>query len=240
MSSARTPHRALIAAFLFFVVIDAGLVVVNPLLIKHLLDDGVIAKDASVVLWSAVAMAVTSILDAMLGVATGYLSSRIGESLIFDLRTKVFAHVQRMSLAFFTRTQTGALVSRLNNDVIGAQRAFTSTLSGTVSNSISVVVVGITMFALSWQVTLACLALFPLLLLASRWVGRQISGLTRRQMDGNADLGNMMTERFNVGGALLLKLFGRRDEEDASYSEKAGRCATWASASPSSRGSSWR
>ena len=130
--------------------------------------------------------------------------------------------MQRMSLAFFTRTQTGALVSRLNNDVIGAQRAFTSTLSGTVSNSISVVVVGITMFALSWQVTLACLALFPLLLLASRWVGRQISGLTRRQMDGNADLGNMMTERFNVGGALLLKLFGRRDEEDESYSEKAG------------------
>ena len=167
-------------------------------------------------------MALVSILDAMLGVATGYLSSRIGESLIFDLRTKVFAHVQRMSLAFFTRTQTGALVSRLNNDVIGAQRAFTSTLSSTVSNSISVVVVGITMFALSWQVTLACLALFPLLLLASRWVGRQISGLTRQQMDGNADLGNMMTERFNVGGALLLKLFGRRDEEDAKYAEKAG------------------
>ena len=216
------PHRGLIAAFLFFVVIDAGLVVVNPLLIKHLLDDGVIAKDVSVVVWLAVAMAVTSIFDAILGVATGYLSSRIGESLIFDLRTKVFAHVQRMSLAFFTRTQTGALVSRLNNDVIGAQRAFTSTLSSAVSNSISVVVVGITMFALSWQVTLACLALFPLLLLASRWVGRQISGLTRRQMDGNADLGNLMTERFNVGGALLLKLFGRRDEEDANYAEKAG------------------
>ena len=196
--------------------------VVNPLLIKHLLDDGIIGKDTSLVLWLSLAMAVTSIFDAALGVATGYLSSRIGESLIFDLRTRVFAHVQRMSLAFFTRTQTGALVSRLNNDVIGAQRAFTSTLSGTVSNSISVVVVGITMFALSWQVTLACLALFPLLLLASRWVGRQISGLTRRQMDGNADLGNLMTERFNVGGALLLKLFGRRDEEDAKYAEKAG------------------
>ncbi len=216
------PHRALIASFLFFVVLDAGLVVVNPLLIKHLLDDGVIGKNASLVLWLALAMAVTSILDAALGVASGYLSSRIGESLIFDLRTQVFAHVQRMSLAFFTRTQTGALVSRLNNDVIGAQRAFTSTLSSTVSNSISVVVVGITMFTLSWQVTLACLALFPLLLIASRWVGRQISGLTRRQMDGNADLGNLMTERFNVGGALLLKLFGRRDEEDAKYAEKAG------------------
>src|SRR6195952_1009216 len=216
------PHKRLIAGFLFFVVLDAGLVVVNPLLIKHLLDDGILGKNASLVVWLALAMGVVSILDAILGVGSGFLSSRIGESLIFDLRTKVFGHVQRMSLAFFTRTQTGALVSRLNNDVIGAQRAFTSTLSSTVSNSISVVVVGITMFALSWQVTLACLLLFPLLLLASRWVGRQVSGLTRRQMDGNADLGNMMTERFNVGGALLLKLFGRRDEEDEKYAEKAG------------------
>jgi ATP-binding cassette subfamily B protein len=216
------PHRGLILGFLAFVVLDAALVVVNPLLVKHLLDDGILKKDVSLVLWLAATMALVSVLDAILGVGSGYLSSRIGESLIFDLRTKVFAHVQRMSLAFFTRTQTGALVSRLNNDVIGAQRAFTSTLSSTVSNSISVVVVGITMVALSWQVTIACLLLFPLLLLASRWVGRRISGLTRRQMDGNADLGNMMTERFNVGGALLLKLFGRRDEEDAKYAEKAG------------------
>ncbi len=216
------PHRGLIAGFLVFVVLDAALVVVNPLLIKRLLDDGILGHDTSLVLWLALAMALVSILDAALGVGSGYLSSRIGESLIFDLRTKVFAHVQRMSLAFFTRTQTGALVSRLNNDVIGAQRAFTSTLSSTVSNSISVVVVGFTMLALSWQVTVACLLLFPLLLVASRWVGRQISGLTRRQMDGNADLGNMMTERFNVGGALLLKLFGRREEEDERYAEKAG------------------
>jgi ATP-binding cassette subfamily B protein len=125
-------------------------------------------------------------------------------------------------LAFFTRTQTGALVSRLNNDVIGAQRAFTSTLSSTVSNSISVVVVGIAMLALSWRITLLTLLLFPLLLLASHWVGLKLSGLTRQQMEGNADLGNNMTERFNVGGALLLKLFGRRDEEDARFAEKAG------------------
>jgi ATP-binding cassette, subfamily B, bacterial len=126
-----------------------------------------------------------------------------------------------MSLAFFTRTQTGALVSRLNNDVIGAQRAFTSTLSSTVSNMISVIVVGIAMIALSWQVTLLCLATFPLLLLASRWVGNRLAGLTREQMQGNADLGNSMTERFNVGGAMLLKLFGRRDEEDAMFAGKA-------------------
>ena len=129
--------------------------------------------------------------------------------------------MQRQSLAFFTRTQTGALVSRLNNDVIGAQRAFTSTLQGTVSNIISAVVVGVTMLFLSWPVTLLCLALFPILLLASKLVGVRLADLSRQQMDGNADLGNAMTERFNVGGAMLLKLFGRRDQEDAVYAQKA-------------------
>ncbi|MGH3413169.1 MAG: ABC transporter ATP-binding protein [Marmoricola sp.] len=221
IASFAAPHRRLIAGFLFFVVLDAAIVVVNPLLIQHLLDDGVLAHDASVVVWLAGAMALTALVDAALGVANGYLSSRIGENLIYDLRTSVFAHVQRMSLAFFTRTQTGALVSRLNNDVMGAQRAFTSTLSSTVANAISVVVVGVTMVALSWQVTLVCLALFPILLVASRWVGRRVSRLTRDQMDGNAVLGNAMTERFSVGGALLLKLFGRRDEEDRRYAERA-------------------
>jgi ATP-binding cassette subfamily B protein len=216
------PHSRLLVAFVALVVVDAALVVVNPLLVKSLLDNGIVKHDAGLVTWLALTMAGVAVFDAGLGVASGYLSSRIGENLIFDLRTKVFGHVQRMSLAFFTRTQTGALVSRLNNDVIGAQRAFTSTLSSTVSNTISVIVVGVAMIALSWQITLACVALFPLLLLASRWVGRQISGLTRAQMDGNADLGNLMTERFNVGGALLLKLFGRRAEEDARYAEKAG------------------
>lgn len=216
------PHKTLISIFLVFVVLDAALVVATPLLVKHLLDNGILAGNGGVVTAVAFAMVGVALVDAGLGVVSGYLSSRIGENLIFDLRTQVFAHVQRMSLAFFTRTQTGALVSRLNNDVIGAQRAFTSTLSSTVANSISVVVVGIAMVALSWQITLACLALFPLLLLASRWVGRQLSGLTRRQMDGNADLGSLMTERFNVGGALLLKLFGRREDEDAKYAEKAG------------------
>ena len=216
------PHRSLIGSFLFFVVLDAALVVVTPLLVKHLLDDGIVAGNGSVVTAIAFAMVAVALVDALLGIASGYLSSRIGENLIFDLRTQVFGHVQRMSLAFFTRTQTGALVSRLNNDVIGAQRAFTSTLSSTVANSISVLVVGVAMIALSWQITLACLALFPLLLIASRWVGRQLSGLTRQQMNGNADLGNLMTERFNVGGALLLKLFGRREDEDARYAEKAG------------------
>src|SRR5690606_5052991 len=140
--------------------------------------------------WLALAIAGVALLSAAVAVLVGWFSSRIGENLIYRLRVELFAHVQRMSLAFFTRTQTGALVSRLNNDVVGAQRAFTSTLSGTVANSISVVVVGITMLALSWQVTLLCLLLFPILLAASRWVGTKLSALTREQMDGNADLGN--------------------------------------------------
>jgi ATP-binding cassette subfamily B protein len=215
------PHRRLIAAFLVLTVIDAGLVVVTPLLVQRIIDDGILEGDTGLVTLLALAMGATALFGAVLTVAAGYLSSRIGEGLIYDLRTRVFGHVQRQSLAFFTRTQTGALVSRLNNDVIGAQRAFTSTLSSTVSSTISVLVVGVAMFALSWQVTLMCLALFPLLLLISRVVSAKLAGLTREQMDGNADMGNAMTERFNVGGAMLLKLFGRRDEEDRHFATKA-------------------
>jgi ATP-binding cassette subfamily B protein len=165
------PHRRLIAAFLVLTVLDAGLVVVSPLLVKRIVDHGILGGDGRLVTLLALAMAGVAVLDAVLTVLVGYLSSRIGEGLIYDLRTQVFGHVQRQSLAFFTRTQTGALVSRLNNDVIGAQRAFTSTLSGTVSNSISVLVVGIAMVALSWQITLLCLVMFPFLYLASRWWG---------------------------------------------------------------------
>jgi ATP-binding cassette subfamily B protein len=215
------PHRRSIGLFLAGTVLDAGLVVVPPLLMQRLVDHGILAHDVSVVVWLAVGIAAAAFADALLGLFTGYLSSRIGEGLIFDLRTQVFAHVQRQSLAFFTRTQTGALVSRLNSDVIGAQSAFTSTLSGTVSNAVSVVVVGVTMLALSWQVTLLCLLLFPLLLLTSRWVSGRMAALTRDRMDGNAAMGTSMTERFNVGGAMLLKLFGHRQTEDARFAEKA-------------------
>jgi ATP-binding cassette, subfamily B, bacterial len=215
------PHKRLIAVFLAVTVVDAATVVVTPLLVQRIVDDGILQHDRSVVGWLATAMAGMALFSAFTSITGGYLSSRIGEGLIFDLRTRVFGHVQRQSLAFFTRTQTGALVSRLNNDVIGAQRAFTSTLSSTVANTIAVLVVGITMIALSWQVTLLCLAMFPVLFLISRFVSGRLAGLTRLQMDGNADLGNVMTERFNVGGAMLLKLFGRRGEEDAQFAEKA-------------------
>ena len=215
------PHRALISAFLVFTVFDAALVVVTPLLTQRLIDDGVLEQNVSLVVWLAAAMALVAVVDMGFGIVSGWLSTRIGEGLIFDLRTQVFGHVQRQSLAFFTRAQTGALVSRLNTDVLGAQRAFTSTLSNSVSNLISLVVVGAAMLVLSWQVTLMCVALFPILFLTSRWVGRRLAGLTREQMDGNAALATTMTERFNVGGALLLKLFGRREEEDAAFAQRA-------------------
>ncbi len=216
------PHKKPIGFFLVVTVLDSMLVVVNPLLIKRIVDDGIRGGDSGLVTVLALLMVAAALVGAVLTVVGGWFSSVIGEGLIFDLRTRVFGHVQRQSLAFFTRTQTGALVSRLNNDVIGAQRAFTSTLSNTVSSAISVVVVGIAMLALSWQVTLLCLALFPLLLVSSRWVSGRLASLTRQQMDGNADMGNAMTERFNVGGAMLLKLFGHRATEDELFADKAG------------------
>jgi ATP-binding cassette, subfamily B, bacterial len=215
------PHKAQIALFLVLTVVDAALVVVSPLLIQRIVDDGISEGDTRLVVLLAMGMALVAVFEAVLTVLSGVISARIGEGLILDLRSNVFAHVQRLGLAFFTRTQTGALVSRLNNDVIGAQRAFTSTLSSTVSNSIAVLVVGAAMLALSWKVTLLALLLFPVLVVMSRWVGVRLSRLTHQQMDGNADLGNAMTERFNVGGAMLLKLFGRREEEDAAFTAKA-------------------
>jgi len=215
------PHRRLIALFVAISVVNAAMVIVSPLLIKHLIDDGIIGHDGSLITWIALGMLAATLVSAGLGISSGYLSSRIGETLIYDLRTTVFGHVQRQSLAFFTRAQTGALVSRLNSDVMGAQSAFTSTLGDGVSNVVSVAVVGVTMLALSWQITLVCLLTFPLIWLSSQVVGGRLAGLMRAQMNGNADMGQAMTERFNVGGAMLLKLFGRRDEEDANFAAKA-------------------
>ena len=157
-----------------------------------------------------------------LTVAQRWCSSTIGEGLILRLRTEVFDHVLAQPIAFFTRAQTGALVSRLNTDVIGAQQAFTSTLSGVVSNSVTLLVIAVTMATLSWPLTLASLLLFPLFLIPARRMGTLLSDLTRDSMNLNADLGNRMTERFNVAGALLVKLFGRPQQESAEYAERAG------------------
>jgi ATP-binding cassette, subfamily B, bacterial len=217
------PYTRQVIGFLALVIVDALLVVASPLLFKTIVDDGILKHDGGLVTQLALVVAVLAIGEAGLTLAQRWYSSRIGEGLIYDLRTRVFGHVQRMPLAFFSRTHTGSLVSRLNNDVIGAQRAFTSTLSGVVSNVISLLMVAGFMFLLSWQITLIALVLLPVFLLPAKWAGRKLSGLTREQMQTNALLSASMTERFNVGGALLVKLFGRPADEQREFSEKSAK-----------------
>jgi ATP-binding cassette, subfamily B, bacterial len=217
------PYRWSIAVFLALVVLDALFVVVSPLLLKRLVDNGVATGNRQVVVVIALIIAALAVVDALAGLGQRYFSSRIGEGLIYDLRKQVFGHVLRQPVAFFTRAQTGALVSRLNNDVIGAQQAFTSTLSNVVSNIVSLVLVAGTMIYLSWQITVASLLLLPVFLLPARRVGARLQKLTRESMQLNAELGGRMTERFNVAGALLVKLFGRPETEDAEFADRAGR-----------------
>ncbi|MEU7689397.1 ABC transporter ATP-binding protein/permease [Microbispora hainanensis] len=217
------PFRAQIAGFLALVVVDAVIVVANPLLMKAIIDHGITPKRVDVVVWLAVAIGGLAVLDAGLGLVQRWYSARIGEGLIYNLRTEVFDHVQRMPVAFFMRAQTGALVSRLNTDVIGAQRALTSTLSSVVSNVISLVMVLGTMLVLSWQVTLVALVLLPIFIFPAKWVGRRMSALTREQMQLDAEMSSVMTERFNVAGAMVAKLYGRPDDEAAHFAERAGR-----------------
>ncbi len=217
------PYTRQVYLFLGLVVVDALLVVAGPLLFKKIVDDGILKGDSGLVTLLALVVAMLAVGEAALTLAQRWYSSRIGEGLIYDLRTKVFGHVQRMPLAFFSRTHTGSLVSRLNNDVIGAQRAFTSTLSGVVSNLISVLMVAGFMFLLSWQITLIALAMLPVFLFPAKWAGRKLAGLTREQMQTNALLSATMTERFNVGGALLVKLFGRLPDEQREFSDRSAR-----------------
>lgn len=217
------PYRAQIGVFLALVVLDAVFLVVTPLLLRSIVDQGVTLGDRGVVISLSLLVAGLAVLDAVAGTVQRWFSARIGEGLIYDLRTQVFSHVQRQPIAFFTRAQTGALVSRLNSDVIGAQQAFTSTLSGVVSNIVSLVLVAGAMFYLSWPITLASLVMVPLFLIPARRVGARLQLLTREQMQVNADLGSRMTERFNVAGALLVKLFGRPEQEDVEFESRAGR-----------------
>ena len=216
-------YRGVIGFFMVTLILSATLVVAQPLTFRHIVDAGISQRRTDVVLAFALLVAGLAVIDNGLGVISRWLSSKIGEGLIYDLRTQVFAHVQRQPIAFFTRAQTGALVSRLNSDVVGAQQAFTSTLGGVVGNVISLVITVGTMAALSWQITLAALLLLPIFLLPARWLGRKLAALTREQMNVNAELGNQMTERFNVAGALLVKLFGRPADENSFFQSRALR-----------------
>lgn len=215
--------RGLITAFLVLVSIASLTVVAAPLLLQRLVDDGVAPGRRDVVVTLALVVAAVAVVEAVTGLVQRWLSARIGEGLIFRLRTEVFASVLQQPIAFFTRAQTGALVTRLNSDVIGAQQAFTTVLSSVVSNAISLVLIVGAMGALSWQLTLASLLLVPIFLVPSRWMGRRLAGLTHEQMELNADLGSQSTERFSVDGALLVKLYGDPAREHAQYDARAAR-----------------
>lgn len=219
------PYRLSIWIFLFTVVIDAALIVATPLLLRQLIDEGVIPKDSELVTRLAIYVGLLAVADAAMSMLGRYFSSRIGEGLIYDLRSLVFGHVQKQSIAFFTRTQTGALISRINSDVMGAQQAFTATLSGLVSNVVSLVLVGVTMMILSWQITIFSLLLLPAFLIPTKWVGRKLQELTRDSFNTNAEMSSTMTERFNVSGAMLVSLYGEPDREREYFRSRARKVA---------------
>jgi ATP-binding cassette subfamily B protein len=222
------PYRRELTLFLVLIVAAAFLAVLNPLIFKKIIDDGIGTDppetgDRGLVVALALLVAGLAVVDAGLQLWSRWFSTRIGEGLIYDMRSQVYTHISRMPIAFFTRTQTGALISRLNNDVLGAQQAFTGTLSGVVSNVIGVVLTLTAMLVLSWQITLLSLVLLPVFVIPAKLIGTKLQALTRESYALNAQMTNTMTERFNVSGALLVKLFGRPESEESSFRDKAGR-----------------
>ncbi len=217
------PYYGILVWFLILVVVDALVGVVNPLILRAIINSGIGGHNKSLIIELSLLAAALAVVATALSIVMRWISAKVGEGLIFDMRSQVFGHIQEMPIAFFTRTQTGALISRLNNDVIGAQQAFTDTLSSVVSNLISVTLVLIVMFFLSWQITLMSLIILPVFVLPAKRVGRRLSVITRESYGLNAQMNNTMNERFNVSGALLVKLFGRLDDERAAFEKKAGR-----------------
>ncbi|WP_399935968.1 ABC transporter ATP-binding protein [Streptomyces kanamyceticus] len=217
------PYRLSIVLFLVITALNAGNVVATPLLFMYLIDNGIVEGDTSVVVWISVAVAGIALLSTVLGFAEAWYSGRISEGLIYDLRTKIFDHVQRQPLAFFTRAQTGSLVSRLNTDVVGAQHAVTTLLSTVASAGLTLILVLITMFYLSWVVTLISLVIIPLFILPGKLVGGRLQRIMREHMQVNAEVGSFMSERFNVTGALLAKLYGRPSGETGMFSGLAAK-----------------
>jgi ATP-binding cassette subfamily B protein len=219
------PYRAIFALFFIALIVDAVLTIATPLLLKRLIDEGVIPKNGPLITKLALLVGLLAILSALFNIVIRWWSSRIGEGLIYDLRSQVFEHVQSQSIAFFTRTQTGALITRINTDVIGAQRAFTSTFSGVISNVITLILLIGTMISLSWQITLLSLLLLPIFLAPTKWVGRKLQRFTQQSFELNADMASTMTERFNVSGALLVKLYGNPKKEAELFRSRARKVA---------------
>ena len=216
------PYRRILAVFLTAVVLEAVVSSVSPLVLRAIFDIGIAKRREGVIIGLAVLAAALAIVDAILSLAERRISAMVGEGLIYDLRARVYGHIQRMPIAFFSRTQTGALISRLNNDVIGAQQAFTDLFSNVVGNVVLVTLILITMFFLSWQITLVALVLLPVFLIPARLVGRRLGALFHRGMELNAEMNMVMSERFNVAGAMVVKLFGRPSDELTTFQHRAG------------------
>jgi ATP-binding cassette, subfamily B, bacterial len=217
------PYAWLLALFLFVVVLDAAITIANPLIYRDIINNGILKGNARLIIHLAVLVGILGVFDSAIGVAQSYLSATVGARVVLALRTKLFEHIQQMSLAFFTRAQTGALVSRLNTDATGAQSAFTDILSDVVGNIVTVLLVLGAMFVLCWQITLAALILLPLFLLPARFWGRKLQQITRESYDLAAAMNSLMVERFNVAGAQLAKVFGRRQDERKAFEAKAVR-----------------
>ncbi len=217
------PYRRPIVTYLALIVVDAVISAGLPLVFKAVIDRGVQRHDVGLVERLALVIALLAVVQGAISLGQRWYSSRVGEGLIYDLRSATYAHVQRQSMGFFTRTQTGALISRLNSDVVGAQEAFTSTLGSILSNAVSVTLVLIAMLVLSWQVTLLSLVLLPLFIIPARLLGGRLREITRESYGLNASMSSQMTERFNVSGALLVKLFGTPEVEDRRFRERAAR-----------------
>ncbi|MEU6847143.1 ABC transporter ATP-binding protein [Streptomyces sp. NPDC046716] len=217
------PHRRRIVQFVLLSVLTALLAVATPVLAGDVVNAIVDGHDQTLVVRLAVLIAVIALAEAGIGLLARWLSANLGEGLILDLRTAVFDHVQKMPVAFFTRTRTGALVSRLNNDVIGAQRAFSNTLSGVVGNVVTLVLTLVVMLTLSWQITLLALVLLPVFVIPARRTGSRMARMQREAAAHNAAMGTRMTERFSAPGATLVKLFGRPEEESREFAARARR-----------------
>lgn len=217
------PYRRLLVGFGVLILLGAAVGAATPLLFKAIIDDGIVPGRAGVVQVLAGVVAGLAVLEALLALGQRWYSARIGEGLIHEMRSQVFDHVQRQPLAFFTRTQTGALITRLNNDVLGAQAAFTNTLSSVLSNLLSVTFVLAAMVTLSWQITVIALVLLPVFVIPARLLAPKLAALTRESYALNAEMNTMMTERFNVAGAMLAKLYGAPEREEKAFRGRAGR-----------------
>lgn len=217
------PYTGLLSLFLLVVIVGAAIGIANPLIYREIINDGILKGNSSLIIYLAFLVAALGLLDGVLGMTQTYLSSKIGAGVVLSLRARLFEHIQQMPLAFFTRTQTGALVSRLNSDVGGARTAFTDILSNVVGNLITVVLILIAMFVLSWRISLAGLVLLPLFVLPARFWGRKLQAIAREGYDLTAAMNNLMVERFNVAGALLAKLFGHSQNDHKSFVSKATR-----------------